>query len=130
MSEKLSLMNSLKQMAKQIKMNIPVIFLAFRFKETPMLAKVFASITICYALSPVDLIPDFIPILGYLDDIILLPLLITLTIKFIPAKVYTKLREEAKKSLKMSNIKKWYFGIPIYATWILCLYFVINYLLN
>jgi len=53
-------------------------------RDTPLLAKIFALITIAYALSPIDFVPDFIPILGYLDDIIILPLLVTITIKLIP----------------------------------------------
>ncbi len=61
-----------------------------------MLAKIFASITVVYALSPVDLIPDFIPVLGYLDDIILLPMLVALTIKFIPADIIERNRKEAE----------------------------------
>ena len=74
----------LKDRAKKLKMDIPAIFLALKDKDTPVPAKIFGGITIVYALSPIDLIPDFIPVLGYLDDVILLPLLIGLTIKFIP----------------------------------------------
>lgn len=56
-------------------MDIPAIFLALKDKDTPIIAKFFACITVAYALSPIDLIPDFIPVLGYLDDIILLPMM-------------------------------------------------------
>lgn len=62
------------------KMDIPTIFLALKDMDTPITAKIFASITVVYALSPIDLVPDFIPVLGYLDDVILLPMLVTLTI--------------------------------------------------
>ncbi len=55
---------SLKERAKKLKMDIPTIFLALKDKDTPILAKIFASITVVYALSPIDLIPDFIPLLG------------------------------------------------------------------
>ena len=78
---------NLKERAKQIKTDIPAIFLALKDKETPIIAKIFASVTVVYALSPVDLVPDFIPVLGYLDDVILLPALVALTIKFIPKDV-------------------------------------------
>ena len=60
-----------KKRTQKIKTTIPAIFLALRDKETPLVAKIFAGITVAYALSPIDLIPDFIPILGYLDDVIL-----------------------------------------------------------
>lgn len=72
---------NIKQRAKQLKIDVPAIFIALHIKETPILAKVLALITIIYALSPINLIPDFIPVLGFLDDIILLPLFIILTIK-------------------------------------------------
>lgn len=68
----------LKERAKQLKSDIPVIFIALRDKETPLIAKIFAGITVAYALSPIDSIPDVIPVLGYLDDLILLPALVAL----------------------------------------------------
>ena len=77
-------MINLKEREKKLKIDIPAIYISLKKKETPIIAKVFAGITICYALSPIDLIPDFIPFLGYLDDILLLPILIAITIKFIP----------------------------------------------
>lgn len=62
----------LKARAKKLKTDIPAVFLALKDKETPFTAKIFAGITVAYALSPIDLIPDFIPVLGYIDDLILL----------------------------------------------------------
>ena len=62
---------SLKDRAKQLKTDIPAVFLALKRKETPWHAKLLAGLTVGYALSPIDLIPDFIPVLGYLDDLIL-----------------------------------------------------------
>lgn len=66
---------NLKERAKKLKKDIPTVFLCLKDKDTPVLAKIIAAITVGYALSPVDLIPDFIPVLGYLDDVILLPAL-------------------------------------------------------
>lgn len=85
----------LKKRAQKLKTDIPAIFLALKDKDTPLPAKVFAGLTIAYALSPVDLIPDFIPVLGYLDDVILLPALVSLTVKFIPGDVLEKNRRSA-----------------------------------
>ena len=62
---------SLKDRAKRLKSAIPVVFLALKNKKTPWYAKMFAAITVAYALSPIDLVPDFIPILGYLDDVMI-----------------------------------------------------------
>ena len=71
----------LKVRAKKLKTDIPALFLALKDDNTPIIAKIFAGITVAYALSPVDLVPDFIPVLGYLNDVILLPMLVALTIK-------------------------------------------------
>ena len=76
---------TLKDRAKQLKTDIPAVFLALRRRETPWYAKLLAGVTVGYALSPIDLIPDFIPVLGYLDDLILLPALVALTIRCVPA---------------------------------------------
>ena len=70
-------MSKLKERAKKLKTDIPAVVLALKEKRTPWYAKVIAAVIVVYALSPIDLIPDFIPLLGYLDDIIILPALIT-----------------------------------------------------
>lgn len=87
---------NLKERARQLRTDIPALFIALRKKETPAAAKFFAGLAVAYALSPIDLIPDFIPVLGYLDDIILLPALVALTIKFIPDEVFERCRKEAE----------------------------------
>ena len=79
---------NLKERAQQLKIEIPAVFLCLKHKRTPLSAKILAGITLLYALSPIDLIPDFIPVLGYLDDVILLPALIALTIKLVPQDVF------------------------------------------
>lgn len=78
---------TLKERAASLKRDIPAVFLALKSKETPLTAKILALITVAYALSPIDLIPDCIPVLGYLDDVLLLPGLIGLTVKRIPGDV-------------------------------------------
>ena len=66
-------MSNLKERAQKLKTDIPAVFLALKEKRTPFLAKIIAAVVVVYALSPIDLIPDFIPVLGYLDDLIILP---------------------------------------------------------
>lgn len=117
---------NIKIKAKNLKTNIPAIFLALKKKETPVIAKVFAMITIGYALSPIDLIPDFIPVLGYLDDIILLPAMIALTIRFIPDKILIQCQKEAAELWKNGKPKKWYYAIPILFIWALALGLIIK----
>lgn len=100
-------------------------FLALKDKETPVVAKMLAAVTVGYALSPVDFLPDFIPVLGYLDDVILLPALITMTIKLIPTSVWDKCLREAEDMWKDGKPKKWYYAIPIVIIWMLIIWIVI-----
>ena len=87
----------LKEKARQIESDIETVYLCMKDYDTPVMAKIMAFMTVCYALSPVDLIPDFIPVLGYLDDAVILPLLITLTIKMIPQSQWQKCKKEAEE---------------------------------
>lgn len=116
----------LKERAKKIKQDIPAVFLALSKSETPWPAKVLAGITIAYALSPIDLIPDFIPVLGYLDDVILLPVLIAWTLHFIPEDEIQRCRQEAQGIWANGKPKKWYFAVPILLIWLLILWCVIR----
>ena len=109
---------NLKERARKLKTDIPALFLALKDKETPVLAKVLAGITVAYALSPIDLIPDFIPVLGYIDDIILLPMLIVATIKFIPKNVLDRCRKQSEGMWKEGKPKKWYYAMPIVLIWL------------
>jgi len=90
------------------------------------LAKILIIITVGYALSPIDLIPDFIPILGYLDDLIILPFLIFWSIKLIPKEVMDECKEQAKDLWKDGKPKKWYYAIPIIVIYILIIFFVLK----
>lgn len=109
---------NLKERAAKLKTDLPALFLALKDRETPVLAKVFAGITVAYALSPVDLIPDFIPVLGYLDDVILLPTLIVITVKLIPAPVLERCRAQSEEMWKDGKPKKWVYAIPIVLIWL------------
>lgn len=112
--------------AKKLKSDIPAVFIALKKKETPVIAKIFAGITIGYALSPIDFIPDFIPVIGLLDDVVLLPILIALTIKFIPEEIFKKCRVEAGDLWNNGKPKRWYFAIPIILVWIVLVFFIIK----
>lgn len=113
-----------KERAKALKIYIPALFIAMKKKETPIMAKIIAGITVGYALSPIDIIPDFIPILGYLDDIIILPLLAGLAIKLIPEEIMLACKEEAEGLWKNGKPKRWYYAIPILMIWIILLYVI------
>lgn len=124
------MIDKLKIRARQLKRDIPVVFLSFKDKDTPLFAKILAAITVAYALSPIDLIPDFIPVLGYLDDVILLPLMITVTIWLIPDNVWEKNRRLAEGMWQDGRPKKWIYGIPIILIWLLILWLIVKVVCN
>lgn len=117
---------NLKERAKKLKMDIPTIYLAINDKDTPISAKIFAGITVAYALSPIDLIPDFIPVLGYLDDVILLPMLVALTIKLIPADILERNRQQVEGLWENGKPTKWYYAIPIVVFWMFIIGFILK----
>lgn len=94
----MKLLEKIKEKAKSLKTEIIAIYISMGDHRTPLIAKIMIIITISYAFSPIDLIPDFIPVLGYLDDLIILPLLISVSIKLIPVEVLEESRIKAKES--------------------------------
>ena len=116
---------NIKERAKKLKYDIPAVFIALKKKETPIIANILAGITEAYALSPIDLIPDFIPVLGYLDDVLLLPALVALTIKLLPKDVFEKCRMEAENLWSDGKPKKWYYAIPIIFIWLLIIWLIV-----
>lgn len=109
---------NLKDKAKRLKEDVPAVYIALTDRQTPLYAKAAAGLTVAYALSPIDLIPDFIPILGYVDDILILPLLVWLTVRLIPEQVWKKSKEKASGIWRNGKPKRWYFAIPIVLFWL------------
>ena len=103
---------TIKERAKKLKTDIPALFLALKDRKTPVLAKLFAAITVIYALSPIDLIPDFIPVLGYLDDLIIL---------FIPKDLLEEKRTQSETIWQNGRPEKWYYAIPFVLIWLIVL---------
>ena len=120
----------LKARARKLKTDIPAVFLALGRKETPWLAKVVAYLAVGYALSPIDLIPDFIPVLEYLDDLIILPALVALTVRLIPGEVMEECRAQAQTLWKDGKPKRWYYAAPIVAIWLTGVFFVARAILG
>ena len=117
---------TLKERASSLKRDIPAVFLALKAKETPALAKIMAFLTVAYALSPIDLVPDFIPVLGYLDDVLVLPALVALTVKLIPKDIFERYRQEADGMWKEGKPKKWYYAVPIVLLWALIIWMIVK----
>lgn len=116
----------MKEKLEKLKKDVPAVFLAMRKKETPWYAKLFAALTVAYALSPIDLIPDFIPVLGYLDDLLIIPLLVTLTVKCIPSSVWEQCRADSADMWKDGKPKKWYYAIPIILFWLIIIWLIVK----
>ena len=92
-----NLVTTWKQRARRLKRETYALYLAYRDPRVPLPARIFAACVVAYAFSPIDLIPDFIPVLGYLDDLVLIPLGILLARKLIPHSVMEECRVRAKE---------------------------------
>jgi uncharacterized membrane protein YkvA (DUF1232 family) len=101
----MAIFQSIKSWAPRIKRDAVTLWFAYRHPGTPWFAKALAAFVVAYALSPIDLIPDFIPVLGYVDDALLLPALIWLNIRLIPAPVLEECRAQADKWMKEQGTK-------------------------
>ncbi|MBQ3075470.1 MAG: DUF1232 domain-containing protein [Clostridia bacterium] len=121
---------NLKDRANKLKSDVPAVFLALKARQTPWYAKILAAAVVIYALSPVDLIPDFIPILGYLDDLILLPTLIALCIKCIPKDVIASCRSRSQGIWGNGKPEKWYYAIPFVLIWLAVIAWIVIVLIS
>lgn len=116
--------------ARQLKTDTYTLYLAYRHPKVPWYAKVLAACVVGYLVSPIDLIPDFLPVLGYLDDLILVPLGITLALKLIPGPVWAECRQEAQKTLSQDMPTNWVAAGFIVAIWILAAAWVIAFIVR
>jgi uncharacterized membrane protein YkvA (DUF1232 family) len=108
-----------KARARQLKQETYALYLAYRDPRTPWFAKVWAACVVGYAFSPIDLIPDPIPVLGYLDDLVLVPLGIALALKLVPAEVMAECRLQAQEVIAMGKPVNWAAATVIVAIWLL-----------
>jgi uncharacterized membrane protein YdjX (TVP38/TMEM64 family) len=106
---------------------IPALFIAMKKKETPIMAKIIAAIAVIYVLSPIDLIPDAIPIFGLMDDFIIIPVLTFIASKLIPDHVMEVCVLEAQEHMKDGIPRKWFYAVPIVLLWGLLIFFVARY---
>ena len=115
-----------KKFANTMKRKIRVLFIASKRYDISIISKFVIIFVVAYALSPIDLIPDFIPILGYLDDVILLPLGIALAIHLIPDDVIAKCEEIAAKEDEIVMTKSKFSALVIIAMWLILLIALFN----
>lgn len=113
-----NIIENIKRWAKKMKYYIATLYIAYKHKLTPWYAKVIAIITVGYALSPVDLIPDFIPVIGFIDDAILLPALIWLSLKLIPPDIINVCKGKAEDIFFNGKPKNYVAGVIIVLIWL------------
>lgn len=123
-----SLNQLIKQWANQLKRDVITIYFALKHPQTPFYAKLVAALIVGYALSQIDVIPDFIPVLGYLDEVIILPLGIALAIRLIPANVLAACREEVKNNPPAVKPKLWFMAYVIVILWLSVFYALYEWL--
>lgn len=107
----------IRDWARDLKRQIFVLYFAYKDKRVPLYAKVFTACVVAYAFSPIDLIPDFIPILGYLDDIIIVPMGIMFALKMIPKDVISDCEVKAEEMMKNGKPNNWIVGSLIVLLW-------------
>ena len=122
-------LQKLKQQANRLKTELYALYLACHDPRVPWYARALAICVVSYAFSPIDLIPDFIPILGYLDDLIVVPLGIMLVLKMIPPAVMVECRVKAQSITLKNRPKNWIAAGIILIVWVLFVVFGVRFLL-
>jgi len=112
-------LDALRQRASGLKAETLALYLAARHPGTPWYAKALVAFVVAYAFSPIDLIPDFVPVLGYLDDLVLLPLGIALAIRLVPAPVLAECRAKAREAAARGRPVSRLAAVAIVAIWLL-----------
>jgi uncharacterized membrane protein YkvA (DUF1232 family) len=107
-----------KERASRIQLEMYAVYLAYRDPRVPWHARLLAACVVAYAFSPIDLIPDFIPVLGYLDDLVLIPLGIVLVLKMIPPPVMVECRQKAQEVIARGKPVNWVAAIVIVSVWL------------
>ncbi len=117
-NQDMTVIEKLKEWAKALKTEVYVLYFAYRDPRTPWYGKAFAALVIAYAFSPIDLIPDPIPVLGYLDDLILIPLGVVIALRLIPADVMSDSRAKAGQELQDGKPVSWVGAVIVALIWL------------
>ncbi len=123
-------MKKLKAWAKQLKQQIITLYCAYKHERVPLHAKIVSVCVVAYAFSPIDFIPDFIPVLGFIDEVVLLPLGIMLALKLIPSDILEESKAKAMTMMAGDRPKNWIAGGIIVLLWVVFLAWIILFLIN
>ena len=113
--------DTLQRRARALKRETYALFLAYGDPRTPWYARAWTAMVLAYAASPIDLIPDFLPVVGYLDDLLLVPLGIALALRMIPAEVMADCRRRAAEAGARPGGRAWLGVLIVAAVWLLAL---------
>ncbi len=119
-----------KQKARALKRQVVALYFAYRDPRTPWYARAFAALVVAYAFSPIDLIPDFVPVLGYLDDLVLVPLGVWLALKMVPPQVMADCRAKAEAGPGEGKSRFKFMAAVIVALWLLVIALVVLWILH
>ncbi|MBI5031644.1 MAG: DUF1232 domain-containing protein [Chloroflexi bacterium] len=108
-----------KRRAKELKIQLYALYLAYKDPRVPLFPRIFVAVVVGYAFSPIDLIPDFIPVLGYLDDLVIVPVGIAIALKLIPADVMTECREKSRLGFEQGKPVNKTAAIIIVGIWLI-----------
>jgi uncharacterized membrane protein YkvA (DUF1232 family) len=120
-----AILNNLRIRAKRLKKELSAVYYAYKNPKISILPKILIAISIAYALSPIDLIPDFIPVFGYLDDLVIIPALLSLAIKLIPLDIMKESREKAETE-PLTLRKNWIFAIIFILVWLIVIFEIVR----
>jgi uncharacterized membrane protein YkvA (DUF1232 family) len=114
-------LEALRGRARQLKRETYALWFAYRDPRLPWYARLWTAFVVLHTFSPIDLIPDFIPVLGYLDDLIITPLGIALALKMIPPEVMAEARRRADTAITEEKPHRWLYALPVIAVWLFVL---------
>ncbi|WP_413306026.1 YkvA family protein [Bacillus sp. 1P10SD] len=123
-------LTKLKNYARQLKQNLFVLYLSYKDSRVPWYAKLVAICVVAYAFSPIDLIPDFIPVLGYLDDLIIVPLGISLALKLIPPFIIEENRAKAEEIRQNGKPKNWFVAVLFILIWLFIAIWIVKFFVD
>ena len=109
-----------KQRARQLTAQTYALYLAYRHPKTPWYAKVFAALIVGYVFSPIDPIPDFIPLVGLLDEMVVVPIGVLISMRMIPTDVFVECQERAGEATEGDKPVSWVAAVVVIAIWLLC----------
>ena len=110
----MKLKEKIKYSVEDLKESIPAVYLLMKDNKAALSVKILAFLIVAYFISPIDLIPDFIPVLGYLDDVVILPLLLMLLMRKIDKEKFKEYKQTAKN---MTVKQRWYYSLPVIIVW-------------